>query len=301
MSTMTLLFEAMFLTERLYDSSIGVLSDCLTRGNEEAVVADTDTLADETALLRILVGGTNNTLPVYEYNSDGEEDEEEISSQDLVTRIQERMRQDKAKEAEKNDPAEGKQSLVNKFKLDLLCSHEPYGLDLCLFLLSPKSPVHAPDQCPQDSSSNPADEDQIVPENDSKDDDEAWFGINCDTVICGKYLLQADEKTAETVANSESSKDGASTVSGSNGDSTISSEAEDEAYSRAIVSSTVPQNSLAAHLRSLISKNRKEYGGLDCGRLDFSQSIISGEIQIRTEGLPSLPGLVMRGPGVEDY
>ena len=95
-----LLLDAMKATERLYDSSVRAFKNSSFR-KEEAVMSDTDNLAEETALLRLLVGGTNDRVPTYNYNSDDEEEFQEISSQDLVTLIQQRLKEKKAEELEK--------------------------------------------------------------------------------------------------------------------------------------------------------------------------------------------------------
>jgi len=299
----SLLFvDTMIATERMYDSSVRVISDCLTsRKQEVAVYDDADTIADNSAMLRLLLGEVDNPIPIYAYDSDEDDEEEEVSTQDLVTLIQERLKKEKANEvsssndlnaATEND--RGQQNVELSSKLKLLCSHEQYGLDICMFLLSPNSPLHCPDHFRYDQGSE---EDEVVPENDTSDNDEAWFGIDCSKELCGQYAIQADEKTLETVADTDSSNDGSTTVDDSYGDSTIELSEEEES-----LLSDESSNALTAHLKNLIAKNKRANGdvqgvGLDCN----GQSILTGEIAFPKEEQPEPVGRSMTQPSEDDY
>mmetsp|Transcript_14836 Transcript_14836/g.35938 ORF Transcript_14836/g.35938 Transcript_14836/m.35938 type:complete len:847 (+) Transcript_14836:96-2636(+) len=268
---MSMLSDAMNATERLYDNSVGVFNDCLTSPKkEEAVIADT---SDNSAILRHLLEQTNpsSSIPIYSYESD----EEEVKSQDLVLRIQERLKEDKAQDkksrvlasldraARMNEPSSttGNNAGIN---LELLCSHEQYGFDMCMFLLSPNSPLHNPDY-PRDQDPNPAQEDGVVvQENDTTDNDESWFGIiDCGKVLCGgganyNTTIAPDEKTAAT-AISDSSRDGSTTIDDSLGEFSYESSSKEGSellqQQQRQQRATVPPNALATHLKGLIAKN----------------------------------------------
>mmetsp|Transcript_14835 Transcript_14835/g.35933 ORF Transcript_14835/g.35933 Transcript_14835/m.35933 type:complete len:647 (+) Transcript_14835:96-2036(+) len=318
---MSMLSDAMNATERLYDNSVGVFNDCLTSPKkEEAVIADT---SDNSAILRHLLEQTNpsSSIPIYSYESD----EEEVKSQDLVLRIQERLKEDKAQDkksrvlasldraARMNEPSSttGNNGGIN---LELLCSHEQYGLDMCMFLLSPNSPLHNPDY-PRDQDPNPAQEDGVVvQENDTNDNDESWFGIiDCGKVLCGdganyNTTIAPDEKTAAT-AISDSSRDGSTTIDDSLGEFSYESSSKEgsellQQQQQRQQRATVPPNALATHLKGLIAKNNNnssskedEKNHLECN----NQSILSGEIQIPTEEPPEPVGRSMTEPSDDDY
>ncbi|KAL3931460.1 MAG: hypothetical protein SGBAC_011300 [Bacillariaceae sp.] len=264
---MLMFSDAMVATERLYENSVGVFEDCLTSPKEEAVVEDPASIPDNFAILQLLMGKPNKTVTLYSYDSD----EEEVESRDIIIRSQEFMRDD--------------ESAPRKFpNLELLCSHEQYGFDMCFFLLSPNSPLHSPDH---QRESSPVDDDVVVQENDTSDNDESWFDIDCLKLCAGKnYVIESDDKTAGTVSNSEYSRDGSMTIDDCLGHFYDDSSEED----------TVPSNALANHLMDLIAKNQGE-----SQRLEYTQTILSGEIEIPDEEAPEPVGRIMTQPSDDDY
>ncbi|CAJ1950029.1 unnamed protein product [Cylindrotheca closterium] len=318
----SMIFEAMLATERLYDNSVGVFNDCLTSPKEEAVIANEDFVR------HMLDQTTNKSTNIYSYDSD-EEKVENDDLDDLVMMIQKRQRKDNGGQEEEKDEEtpsldgtnttasseNGRLASRMSCNMEQLCAHEQYGLDICLFLFSPNSPLHSPDRqlCDHedDHDPNPAQDDSVVQENDTNDNDESWFGIECGKMCGGiNRAIEADEKTAQTAANSESSReDGSTTIDDSLGEFTYESveEDDDEQQERGIV----PPNALATYLMGLIAENTDEASGGGGGQEHHSKnlgllecndrSILSGEIKVPFKELPEPAGRCMTEPSDDDY